>query len=143
MPFDSPFPFGPFLIESDGRLIPASDDARPSFSFRWRGRLMRVDMIAGQGMTLRAIVGRVPSTASERAAARRQSFDLLRALGGGLPDDWRVFLLPDHRAVLEAYVCLPDPVTAASLLTAITTFLLRLSPYLDLMDESGMPAQAA
>ncbi len=143
MPFDSPFPLGPFLIAADGRLTPASEDARPSFTFRWRGRVMRADMIADDRMTLRTVVGRVPSTASDRVTARRQSFELLRALSAHMPEGWRMSLLPDHRAVLEAGVTLPEPVTAANLLTAITDFLLRLAPYLDLIDESGMPAQAA
>lgn len=143
MPFDSPFPFGPFLIEADGRLTPASEEVRPSFAFRWRGRVMRADMIASGRVVLRVVVGRVPSTASDRVTARRQSFTLLRALSMNVPEGWRMSLLPDHRAVLEAGVDLPDPLTAASLLTAITAFLLRLGPYLDLVDESGMPAQAA
>lgn len=143
MPFDTPFPFGPFMIAADGCLTPASEDSKPSFSFRWRGRVVRADMIANGHMTLRAVVGRVPSTASDRAIARRQSFELLRALGVNMPEGWRVALLPDHRAVLEASVTLSDPVTAANLLTAITDFLLRLAPYLDLIDETGMPAQAA
>ena len=103
---------------------------------------MRAMLGADRTMVLRTVLGRVPSTASGRTADRPQSFGLLRALASVAPEGWRVTLLPDHRAVLEATMTLPDPVTAANLLTGITDFLLRLAPYLDLADESGMPGGA-
>lgn len=141
MPFDTPFALGPFLVDSEGRLSRASDDAEPSFSFRWRGRLLRAAMAPNGTMTLRAVLGRVPSTASEQAVVRRQSFELLRAFSAATPEGWRVGLLPDHRAMLEASMPMPEPLTATRLLTGITDFVLRLEPYLDLVDESGMPAR--
>ena len=142
MPFDSPFTLGPFKVERDGRLAPSSDSVSPSFTFQWRGRTMRTMLGADRGMVLRTVLGRVPSTASGRTADRPQSFGLMRALATETPVGWHVALLPDHRAVLEATMTLPDPVTAANLLTGITDFLLRLAPYLDLADESGMQADA-
>jgi hypothetical protein len=142
MPFHTPFTLGPFVVAPDGRLTHVSSALPATFSFRWRGRLLRAVMQAGDTLTLRAVLGRVPSTASDQVTGRRQSFGLLRALGASTPEGWRVALLPDHRAVLEATMDLPHPVTATGLLTVITGFLLRLGPYLDLVDESGMPAQA-
>lgn len=142
MPLHSPFTLGPFTVDPDGRLTHAPEITPPAFSFRWRGRLLRAVMQAGGTMTLRTVLGRVPSTASVRTASRQQSFVLMRALGAMSSDDWRVSLLPDHQAVLEANVTLSGPVTVTGLLTAITGFLLSLAPYLDLFDESGMPAQA-
>lgn len=142
MPFDSPLTLGPFKVEPDGRLSPNSDSVSPSFTFQWRARTMRAMLGADRTMVLRTVLGRVPSTASGRTADRPQSFGLMRALATGVPEGWRVTLLPDHRAVLDATMTLPDPVTAANLLTGITDFLLRLAPYLDLADESGMPGDA-
>lgn len=91
-------------------------------------------------LTVRAVLGRVPSSASTHAGARAASFALMRALGNGAPKGWRVALLADHRAMLEADIALPKRLTATAPLTAITMFLLNLAPYLDLFDESGMPA---
>jgi len=142
MPFDAPFTLGPFKVEPDGRLSPSNDSVPPSFTFQWRGRVVRAMLGADRAMVLRTVLGRVPSTASGRTADRPQSFGLMRALATAAPEGWRVTLLPDHRAVLEASMTLPDPATAASLLTGITDFLLRLAPYLDLADESGMPGDA-
>ncbi len=139
MPFQKPFTLGPFVVDRDGYLTHASADASPAFTFQWRGRLLRAAMQADGTLTLRADLGRVPSTASHRMPERQQIFELLRALATTAPAGWHVFLLPDHRAVLDATIRLPDPMTAAGLLTAITAFLLRLAPYLDLVDEAGMP----
>lgn len=140
MPFHEPFPLGPFIVAADGSLSCAQDNAVPGFSFRWRGRVMRAAMRPGNTMELRAILGRVPSTASDQVRGRQQSFGLLRALAGNLPDGWRVGLAADHSAVLETTLSLPDSLTATTLLTGITDFLLRLGPYLDLADELGLSA---
>ena len=146
MPFDAPVTLGPFSVAPDGRLAPRSADTTPSFMFRWRGRTLRAmlrdDPDTDVVLTLRAIVGRVPSTASDQLALRQQSFALLRALGTSMPSGWRVSLLPDHRVVLEATVQMPHPVTATSLLAETTRFVLALDPYVDLVEEAGMPAQA-
>lgn len=144
MPFDTPFNLGPFLVDTVGRLSPRSVEASPGFTVRWRGRSVRarLEQISdGNGrLTLQAVVGRVPSTAAgtDTAAGRPRSFDALRGLRKGIPKGWRLRLLPDHSAVVETEPGVSLPVTAIDLVTELTRFLLRLAPYLDVLDSSGM-----
>ncbi len=142
MPLYAPFTLGPFTVQPDGRLSHVPEEATPCFSFRWRGHLMRAVLPDGDSLTLRTVLGRVPSTADRRQGSRQQSFLLMRAFAGMSSENWKVSLQPDHQVVLTATVQLPQPVTATALLTAITAFLLSVSPYLDLVDESGMPPKA-
>jgi hypothetical protein len=65
---------------------------------------------------------------------------LLRVFRRAQPAGWQLSLLPDHRVVLETTLAAGMPMTANALLTTVTGFLLSLSPYLDLVDEYGMPA---
>lgn len=142
MPLHAPFTLGPFTVQPDGRLSHTPEEVTPCFSFRWRGHLMRAVLPDGDSLTLRTVLGRVPSTANGRQGSRQQSFVLMRAFAGMSSENWKVSLQPDHQVVLTAIVQLPPPVTATALLTAITAFLLSVSPYLDLVDESGMPPKA-
>jgi len=134
---------GPFAVHPDGRLTPRDADTSPCFTVRWRGRLVRARLVQtgpeGGRLALRAILGRVPSSAARgEDAVRPRSFALLRALAGSLPESWRVGLTPDHRALIQTEVRLPLPVTAADLITAVTVFLLTLGPYLDFLDEDRL-----
>jgi hypothetical protein len=148
MPFDAPFMLGPFAVDALGRLASRAPDAMPGFFFRWRGRVIRArfeqaDPEQGR-LVLQATLGRVPSSASARAAGLRgQSFQLLRLLPRAVPRLWRVLLLPDHRVQLEADSQVTLPIAAVDLLVEITSFLLELAPYLDLLDESGIAGVAA
>ena len=69
MPFDAPFLLGPFHVGADGGLALASPDRQPFMQIAWRGcpveaTLHAADDAAGSGaLSLRAVVGRVPSTA--------------------------------------------------------------------------------
>jgi hypothetical protein len=147
MPFDAPFMLGPFAVDAMGRLAPSDPTALPAFLFRWRGRTVRArfaqsDPERGQ-LLLRATLGRIASTASPRdPEARARSFALLRHLPRALPVDWRIVLLPDHGVRLEATTQLTLPITASDLLVELTRFLLRLAPYLDVLDEAGVAGAA-
>jgi hypothetical protein len=140
MPLDTPFVLGPFRVDPDGRLTPLRPDAAPGFSVRWRGRALHARLRAAGGeLTIGATLGRVPSSSGGASAQRAGSFRLLRALSASLPDGWRVSLRADHRVALEATASLGAPTTAVQLLTAVARFVLELDPYLDLIDEAGMP----
>jgi hypothetical protein len=147
MSFDAPFMLGPFAVDAMGRLGPSGPDALPGFFFRWRGRVIHAkfehtDPPCGR-LVLQATLGRVPSTANRRdSTLRPQSFQLLHLLPRALPGSWRVSLLPDHRVQLEAGSQVTLPITATDLLAELTCFLLELTPYLDLLDESGIAGEA-
>jgi hypothetical protein len=139
--FRQPFYLGPFSVDVEGRLSPARDDAAPRFSVRWRGRLIHA-RLSGPGigdgrLYIRSILGRIPSTVSD-AAARVACFTMLGGLSTQLPAAWSVRLLPDHQSLLEAESTVALPITVTDLLTEVTSFLLDLSPYLDLMEEAGV-----
>jgi hypothetical protein len=141
MPLNAPFHLGPFLVDVHGRLTPRCLEATPGFMVRWRGRSVHA-RLEQQGdddrLALRAVVGRIPSTAhgAGNSKLRPRSFDVLRDLRRELPDGWRLRLLPDHSAVMETAAAITLPVTAVELVTALTQFLLNLTPYLDLLDET-------
>jgi hypothetical protein len=148
MPFDAPFMLGPFAVDAMGRLAPREPNALPGFFFRWRGRVIRATFEqinpAQSQLVLQATLGRIPSTANPRDPGQRaHSFQLLRLLPRALPGPWRVVLLPDHRVQLEANSQVTLPITATDLLVELTRFLLKLAPYLDLLDEAGIAAAAA
>ncbi|MGE0221846.1 MAG: hypothetical protein AB7F35_16880 [Acetobacteraceae bacterium] len=141
MPFRSPFFLGPFLVDQEGRLSPRNPEAPPNFLFQWHDRVIRASLEAGSDegvLRISAVLGRVPSTATESGITRSQVFDVVRGLAGTVPSDWRLGLLPNHRVMLQAHCPVALPITATGLLTQITSFLLRLSPYLELVDETGL-----
>jgi hypothetical protein len=105
---------------------------------------MRAALLGPPGtpsLSVQAVAGRVPSTASpEGAAARRQCLAVLRLMPEALPEGWRLSLSADHRVVIESSLPLAAPPTATGLLARITGFLLALAPYLDLLEEAGLEA---
>ena len=161
MPFDAPFQLGPFAVSADGSLALASPERLPRFEITWRGCRVGV-LLCTRGadntlgaLSLRAVIGRVPSTArttgpvvkgravTAQATARRTAvLEALRFLPGTLPEGWRTDLLADHRVTLLSASNVETPITAESLLTDVTLFLLALGPYLDLMAGVGMEAPA-
>lgn len=145
MPFDAPFKLGPFSVDAAGRLTPNPLDTQPVFLFRWRGRVVRAQVAQAQPsegrLNLQTTIGRVPSTASTiDDTLRPRGFALLHWLPRSVPQEWRVALLADHRVRLVSDAQIGLPITAAALITEITQFLLRLGPYLDLLDETGINA---
>lgn len=147
MPFDAPFMLGPFAVDALGRLAPSDPTALPAFLFRWRGRVVRARFAQASPdrghLLIRLTAGRVPSTASPHdPELRGRSFAVLRQLPHALPKDWRVFLLPDHGVRVEAESELALPITASDLLVELACFLLRLGPYLDVLEEEGIAGAA-
>ncbi len=132
----SPMPLGPFLVEDGGKLTFRRKDTAPAFSFQWRGRWFAVRM-ADQLLAFSVPVGRVPST-SAGVAKREAGLALLRALPGGLPEGWRMRLLPDHRVQLETEQAMEWPSTVAALLTPVIALVMAAAPILDLLDEAGL-----
>jgi hypothetical protein len=145
MPIHTPFELGPFCVDSEGRVKPRDQSAFPAFNVRWRGRSVRAHMAQSEEaeghLTLRTVMGRIPSTGTgDSAGARPQSFAALRTVQRHLPRGWKMHLLPNHSAVLDAEAHIPLPITAVDLVTEMTQFLLALTPYLDLLDEGGVAA---
>ncbi len=142
MPLELPNSLGPFAIDAHGRIMPRGAGEMPRLLFRWRGRKVSARMTGGLGdgrLVLSAWLGRVPSSADPSAGERRDSsFAILRDLLHALPEDWRVTLLPDHQVRLDTDVTLSWPTTAVELMAALTSFLLALAPYLDLLDEEAV-----
>ena len=134
---------GPFRVGAAGALEPMVDDPAPRFTCRWRHRTVYARLLPGEPegwrLLLRAPLARVPSSVRPGEAARRSpSFTLLRDLPATLPDGWRIGLAADHRVLLEAERQANLPITATALVSELTTFLLTLAPYLDVLEETGL-----
>ncbi len=149
MPFDTPFSLGPFTVDAEGRLAPGSQEDFPSFSVVWRGCTVwatmasrRDDAAATPTLVLRALVGRVPSTAGSSSDQRAQIFGGLRCLPALLPAGWQVELRADHRVAIESHVHIPLPASATDLVAAVTSVLLALTPYLEVLAEAGLSGTA-
>jgi hypothetical protein len=140
MDTDTAYNLGPFRVDREGRIAPRVGAAMPNVLFQWRGRAVQARMEGHDtdgSLAIATTLGRVPSTADPVCAALRPlSLAILRGLPETLPARWRIQLLPDHQARLEAQVAMPWPVTAVALVTELTRFLLALAPYLDLLDEA-------
>ena len=141
MPFKGSFTLGPFSVDQEGRLSPVRQDVFPGFSIRWRGRIVHARLVQSDArdghLFIQSSLGRIPSTASD-PETRAACFTMLRTLLSALPEDWSVRLLPDHQPQLEVATMVILPITVTNLVTELTSFLLFLSPYLDLMDQAGV-----
>ncbi len=130
------FPLGPFIVEESGKLCFRSPAQGADFSFAWRGRRFSV-AIADGSIAVTGLLGLVPSSA--RGAAKRETaLATLRALPRALPSGWGLRLLADHRIQIKAIESMAWPAHATDLIVPLARFLLRLAPYLDLMDESEL-----
>ncbi len=142
---------GPFTVDAEGYLQPRDPAISPAFTVRWRGRHVRAALQAGSApggysLAIDVVAGRIPSTAAttQRPELRSRAFDLARALASQPPPGWQVGLRPDHGIGLATTQALPVPVAAADLLAGMTSFLLCLDPYLDVVDAAtGTEAVAA
>jgi hypothetical protein len=141
MPFRESFILGPFSVDATGRLYPVRPDVSPSFSIRWRGRVVHARLVQNDArdglLYIQSSLGRIPSTASD-PATRAACFTMLRSLLSALPETWTARLLPDHQPQLEVETTVTLPITVTNLVTELASFLLLLSPYLDLMDQAGV-----
>ncbi len=130
------FPLGPFIVESSGKLTFRSPERGAGFSFIWRGRRFSA-ALRESSISLTGILGLVPSSAAG-ARRREAALENLRALPRALPPGWALRLTPDHRVQIKAIEDMEWPAHATELILPLVRFLLRLAPYLDLMDESEL-----
>ena len=127
------FPLGPFIVEESGRLGFRAREQSAAFSFAWRNR--RFSALLNEGtVSLTGMLGKVPSSAAG-SGRRGAALALLRALPRTLPRGWALRLTADHRIVIKATESMAWPAHATDLIQPLVRFLLRLAPYLDLMDE--------
>ncbi|MFN3448130.1 MAG: hypothetical protein ACK44F_05495 [Roseococcus sp.] len=127
---------GPFAVARDGRLTPREPGLRPALRFDWRGRRCEAEW-QGDRLRLRAIAGRIPSTA-EPGANRRMVFEAAARLPQELPEGWRLRLTPDHRLAVEAEA--PTRETAVELLGEMVRFALALDPWIERIEQAGVRA---
>jgi hypothetical protein len=142
MASDAPIQLGPFAVDKAGRLTFRTPQTPSSFYFQWRGRSTGVHLSPTDGadgtLRLQVRLGRVLSTAADRGdGSRARGFGLLRILQHGLPAGWRVQLRADHQVILVVDDRLTVPFTATGLLVRITSLILALAPYFELLDEVG------
>jgi hypothetical protein len=138
---------GPFKVDASGLISPATPSMFPRFFVRWRDRMVQARMLQPNPDdlthgTLEIVtrVGRIPSTGMATGASdsRAVALDLTRTLPKLLPEGWKMRLSPDHSVVFEAQAVLVLPVSAISLVTQVSMFLLSLNPYLDALDAGGV-----
>jgi hypothetical protein len=68
---------------------------------------------------------------------------MLRSLLSALPPAWSARLLPDYQPELEVETLVSLPITVTNLVAELTSFLIILSAYLDLMDKAGLTPVAS
>lgn len=138
MPLDAPYRLGPFIVDASGGITPPIDRAA-NFAVKWRGCVVRAELHGDServGLTMRAVLGRVPSTASGGAEPREATLAVTEALKGG-SKGIMAGLSPDHRVLLRTDRVIEQPVTARRLVSEVTRFVLEAAPYRDLVDASG------
>ena len=124
---------GPFAVAPDGTLSPRAPGLSPALRFAWRGRVCEA-LVEERGLRLRAIAGRIPSTA-ERGADRHGTMRLVAAMPAGMPEGWYLRLTADHRLAVETEAPLRG--TAVALLGEMVRFALALDPHLDRLEAVG------
>jgi len=127
---------GPFLVGSDGSLLPGPD-AVPAFAFRVRGRRVEGRLAPDGVARFAAMLGRPPFTA-EDAPARAALLGSLATLRRSLGPVGRIELRPNLALMLESRHRLPTPVCASTLLAAATGYAIGLGLVLDALDEAGL-----
>ncbi len=142
---------GPFSVDRNGLLQPASPEHFPSFSVRWRGRQLHARLIDRHGggsdgeLEFTSQLGRVPSSAAppNRAGQRETTLSLLRTLPSLAPPNWVIRLSADHSVTFATTTTVPFPTSAVSLIGLVTEQLLALAPYLGVLDEAGLDGPMA
>lgn len=142
-------PLGPFTIDDNGLLRPSSANSFPAFRVLWRQRTMHTRLLHSHEaqnsghLEFSGRLGRVPSTAGPAAAENQRTgaLGLMRALPSVLPSGWEMNLSADHSVLVATTTPITLPISAISLVTKVTQFLLALAPYLDLLDAEGVTAR--
>ena len=130
---------GPFAVAPDGTLSLRTPGLNPLIRFAWRGRICEALMVEG-GLQLRAIAGRIPSTA-ERGTDRHGTMRAVAGLPPDMPEGWRLRLTADHRLAVE--VLTPPRDTAVAMVSEMVRFALALDPCLERLVAVGAgPASA-
>lgn len=124
---------GPFAVAPDGTLSPRAPGLSPAIRFAWRGRACEALMQEG-GLRLRAIAGRIPSTA-EPGADRHFTARAVAEMPAEMPEGWRLRLTADHRVAVETQAEIHT--TAVSLVGEMVRFAMALDPYLDRLEGVG------
>jgi hypothetical protein len=138
-------PIGPFRVDDNGLLRPASASSFPAFRVRWRTRMVHTRMLPANGcedkghLEFTSRLGRIPSTAERGRPARGdQALVMLRHLPALLPQGWSMELSPDHSVLVASTTPIQLPISAVALVSKVTLFLLTLAPYLDVLDAEGV-----
>ena len=127
---------GSFEVDTNtGALFARDDGIPPCFGFDWRDRRIEA-RLDGDTLHVVAWVGRVPSSATH--VPRVPAFEMLRALPRALPEAWKVTLEASHTVRIEVEIWFDGPITAAILVTGLTSRMLAMAPYLDLLEEAGV-----
>ena len=124
---------GPFAVAPDGTLSLRKPGLNPAIRFAWRGRICEALMVEG-GLRLRAIAGRIPSTA-ERGTDRHGTMRALADLPSDMPEGWRLRLTADHRLALETST--PPRETAVAMVSEMVRFALTMDPFLSRLEGIG------
>ena len=127
---------GPFAVAPDGTLSLRTPGLNPVIRFAWRGRICEALMVEG-GLQLRAIAGRIPSTA-ERGTDRHGTMRAVADLPPDMPEGWRLRLTADHRLALETSS--PICATAVAMVSEMVRFALTMDPYLSRLEDLGANA---
>ena len=138
MPFDAPYRLGPFLVDQAGGVMPPTDRSA-NFAVRWRGCLVQAELRGDSeqvGLTMRAVIGRVPSTAEGGAAPRDAAIALTSLFKDAAPAGVSAGLSPDHRVLLRSEQRIEQPLTARRLVGEVTRFVLQAAPYRELVGAS-------
>ena len=125
---------GPFNVAPDGTLSPRAPGLSPAIRFAWRGRVCEALMQEG-GLRLRAVAGRIPSTA-QAGADRHSTARAVTRMPAEMPAGWKLRLTADHRLKLETQA--PWRGTAVGMLGEMVRFALALDPYLDQLEAVGV-----
>lgn len=124
---------GPFAVGRDGALSPRLPGLRPALRFAWRGRPCEA-LVTEDALRLRALAGRIPSTA-EPNADRARTLRAVAELPPELPEGWQLRLTADHRLTLEMKA--PARGTAVGMLGEMVRFAMAMDPYLDRLEAAG------